>query len=198
MVVTTNSSGKPKKKKEKKKERRRPLLTVLTVAKKPFVLQHDSTPVMRFIYVYIYINLMACIYIYIISYITWSFSNAYSWEKICIHLDWDCIQWCSQMLNRQYISIDLGNGLAPNRRQDIIWNNHDSTLPHTVGPMDGNYAFKCENFKTMLMLFLSFLSPSITNRWVMVAPKRQISARENHYNDITLALYGVSDQPDFV
>ena len=39
----------------------------------------------------------------------------------CINFAWDFIEVCSWGSNQQYPSIGLDNGLAPTRRQAIIW-----------------------------------------------------------------------------
>ena len=39
--------------------------------------------------------------------------------------NYNLIEICSNESNWQYASISSGNGLAPNRRQDIIWTNAD-------------------------------------------------------------------------
>ena len=48
-----------------------------------------------------------------------TFSNAFSWMKIFR----DFTEICSQGSSWLYSSIGLDNGLAPTRRQAIIWNN---------------------------------------------------------------------------
>ena len=40
---------------------------------------------------------------------------------------WNIAEVCSQGSHWQYLSIDLDTGLAPNRRQAIIWTNADPT-----------------------------------------------------------------------
>ena len=42
-----------------------------------------------------------------------------------LYLDWNSIEICSYGYSWQYFSIGLENGLAPNRRQAIIWTNDD-------------------------------------------------------------------------
>ena len=50
------------------------------------------------------------------------FSDAFSWMKSFI-FDSNFPEVCSQGSNRQYNSMGLDDGLAPNRRQPIIWTN---------------------------------------------------------------------------
>ena len=44
-------------------------------------------------------------------------------EWTCLHFDWNFTEVCSQGSIEQYASIGSDNGLAPNRRQAIIWTN---------------------------------------------------------------------------
>ena len=54
-----------------------------------------------------------------------TFSNAYSWMKVCILVKFDeiFIEICFPCSNQQYSLIDSNNGLAPARPQAIIWTN---------------------------------------------------------------------------
>ena len=49
-------------------------------------------------------------------------SNAFSWMEI-LNFDWNFTEVCSQGSNYLYSNIGSDNGLAPTRRQAIIWNN---------------------------------------------------------------------------
>ena len=51
-----------------------------------------------------------------------AYSNAFSLIK-CINFDWYFTEVCSQGSSSQYSSIGSDNGLAPARRQAIIWTN---------------------------------------------------------------------------
>ena len=51
------------------------------------------------------------------------FSNAFSWMKFFVF--WSKLSVCSQGANWKSSSIGLDNGLAPNKRQAIIWTNAD-------------------------------------------------------------------------
>ena len=44
-------------------------------------------------------------------------------ELKCINFEYDFLEICSQLSNQQYSSIWSDNGMAPVRRQAIIWNN---------------------------------------------------------------------------
>ena len=44
-------------------------------------------------------------------------------EWKCVNFEWNFTELCSQGSNWQYASIGSDNGLVPNRRQAIIWNN---------------------------------------------------------------------------
>ena len=52
-------------------------------------------------------------------------SNAFSWMKMIKSSDSNFTEICFQESNWQYACIGSGNGLAPNRRQAIIWTNAD-------------------------------------------------------------------------
>ena len=49
--------------------------------------------------------------------------NFLEWKFLCF--DSNFTEVCCQGSNRQYVSIGLSNGLAPNRRQAITWTNAD-------------------------------------------------------------------------
>ena len=51
--------------------------------------------------------------------ISQTFSNAFS----CINFDYNFSEVCSWGFNEQYANIGSDNGLAPTRRQAIIWTN---------------------------------------------------------------------------
>ena len=44
-------------------------------------------------------------------------------EWKCLNSDWNFIEICSEGFNQQYPSIGSDDGLAPSRRQAIIWTN---------------------------------------------------------------------------
>ena len=62
-------------------------------------------------------------------------SNAFSWMKM-MELRFKFAEICSQESNQQYPSIGSDNGLAPSRRQAIIWTNDgyftDAYLRHSA------------------------------------------------------------------
>ena len=64
-----------------------------------------------------------------------------------LYFDSNFTEVCSQGVNRQKVSVGSGNGLAPNRRQAIIWTNADPGLWRKYAALGGD----------MLSAALSFL-----------------------------------------
>ena len=66
-----------------------------------------------------------------------TFSNAFLWWK-CMNFDYNFTEVCSQGSSLQYSIIGLDNGLAPNRRQAIIWTNDGLCFCHIYASLGLN------------------------------------------------------------
>ena len=71
-----------------------------------------------------------------------------------MNFDYDCHEVCSQGSNEQYSSTGLDNGLAPARRQAIIWTN-DGLF--TDAYMRHNYFTQILHILPLQLLSVSYL-----------------------------------------
>ena len=67
-----------------------------------------------------------------------TFPNAFSWMKI-LDLDSNSLKFVPKPHIDNKISIGLGNGLAPNRRQAINWINNDPVHRRIYASSDLNW-----------------------------------------------------------
>ena len=99
----------------------------------------------------------------------WHFQMYFLQWKLS-NFDWNFIEFCSQGSNWQYLSLRLDNGLAPNRRQAIIWTNTDPIHCHIYAALGGDELIELTDAIRYVYDFLfTFYLFVDTQRWTVFA-----------------------------
>ena len=96
------------------------------------------------------------------------FSDAFSWIKSFVFLS-NFTKFCSWESNWQYPGVGLDEGLAPNRRQGIIWTNSDPIhwrICATLGGEELN-PYPLHIWEIKIMLFWNGRGSLYATKWVL-------------------------------